>query len=237
MGNNNHHETRLAIWDADGTLAWQTLYLYWLPAVHNICQEYGVSVPEQRMANHLAHDPYAAPEYGLVPDLAPEFGDKVRAEALRLAETYPIKPSLTLVRVLKQLQAADVLQGVATSANRPWANAVLKNLGLHEGVFAKVVTRDDVPRGKTKPDPMQLEHIMEHTGINPESTAMIGDSPSDVRAGHAAQVGKNLLFRPNGHNFFHVSTPALDSELLSLATHRVETFGDISRVLLNGNLR
>lgn len=61
-------------------------------------------------------------------------------------------------------------------------------LGRHSlsGLFARIVTSDDVENGK--PHPEGILNILERTGICPDRAVMVGDGAYDVAAAHEAGI-------------------------------------------------
>jgi phosphoglycolate phosphatase len=86
-------------------------------------------------------------------------------------------------------EALALLEGYALAVltNKPgdMARAILEGLGV-AGRFARICGPEDVPA--RKPDPAGLRWLMAEAGAGPEATAMVGDSPVDVRTGRAAGV-------------------------------------------------
>ena len=86
-------------------------------------------------------------------------------------------------------EGLDLLEGYALAVltNKPgdMARAILEGLGV-AGRFARICGPEDVPA--RKPDPAGLRWLMAEAGAGPEATAMVGDSPVDVRTGREAGV-------------------------------------------------
>ncbi len=86
-------------------------------------------------------------------------------------------------------EALALLEGYALAVltNKPgdMARTILEGLGV-AGRFARICGPEDVPA--RKPDPAGLRWLMAEAGAGPEATAMVGDSPVDVRTGRAASV-------------------------------------------------
>jgi phosphoglycolate phosphatase len=76
---------------------------------------------------------------------------------------------------------------LAVLSNKPGdlCRAILEGLGVARA-FTRICGPEDVPA--RKPDPAGLRQLMEEAGAGPEDTAMVGDSPVDVRTGRAASV-------------------------------------------------
>jgi phosphoglycolate phosphatase len=111
-------------------------------------------------------------------DVLPVYLDIYRRGMLNETRLYPgVAETLSL------------LEGYALAVltNKPGdlARAILEGLGV-AGRFARICGPEDVPA--RKPDPAGLRELMAEAGAGPEATAMVGDSPVDVRTGRAAGV-------------------------------------------------
>ena len=78
---------------------------------------------------------------------------------------------------------------VATADDRDPTERTLDALGV-ASEFAALACADDGIRSKPEPDPVL--HLCRVLGIPPERTAVVGDSPSDLRMGRAAGARRNI---------------------------------------------
>jgi phosphoglycolate phosphatase len=92
-------------------------------------------------------------------------------------------PLADLTAVFTALRHAGRRIAVATTDDRRPTEATLASLGLVEDVEDIVCGDDD---GPTKPDPAVLVGIAARLGIRVERTAMVGDTPADLRMAHRA---------------------------------------------------
>ncbi|HUC17319.1 MAG TPA: HAD family phosphatase [Acetobacteraceae bacterium] len=104
-----------------------------------------------------------------------EYCETLMAEGIRL------KPGVT--ELLDFLEACALPVAIATSASRRAATLHLMRSGLGSRI-TKVVTRDDVTRGKPHPD-VYLE-AAHRVGAAPERCLAVEDSFNGIRAAHAA---------------------------------------------------
>jgi HAD superfamily hydrolase (TIGR01509 family) len=110
--------------------------------------------------------------------------------------------------------------GLATSANREVAEAVLAGSGLADS-FAVVVSGEEVPRGKPAPDIyLTAARTLE---VEPASSAAVEDSTNGLRAASAA--GMLVVALPN-----HAFPPA--PEALALAAVTLDSLDDLTPELL-----
>ncbi len=76
---------------------------------------------------------------------------------------------------------------MAVVSNKPeeFTMAILAGLKV-SSCFQVILGGDSLPTFKPSPEP--LLHVLRHLRISPARTVMIGDSPSDIAAGKAAEV-------------------------------------------------
>ena len=92
-------------------------------------------------------------------------------------------PLADLTGLFTTLRAAGRRIAVATTDDRVPTQATLAGLGLSDLVELVVSGDDDEP---TKPDPAMLHLIASRLGTAIERTAMVGDTPADLRMARAA---------------------------------------------------
>jgi len=83
--------------------------------------------------------------------------------------------------VLKKLNCYK--KGVITNTPRDCTTQIIKILGI-KSFFDVIMTNDDVNRGK--PDPEIVLKACDYLKVSPENVILVGDTSSDVLAGHAA---------------------------------------------------
>jgi len=101
-------------------------------------------------------------------------------------EPDPVATAVPLVDLgvlFGRLRDADLRIAVATTDDRRPTEATLAGLGLTGFVEALVCGDDD---GPTKPDPDALVAIAARVGTGVTRTAMVGDTPADLRMARAA---------------------------------------------------
>lgn len=139
----------------------------------------------RRWAEEEIHGLFGPPEEVLV---ARQVGEEAASERMRffydhyrthhhMASVYP-----GIRETLVALRDGGVPLGVLTNKGRTTALITLKELGL-SGFFPVVRTGSE---GPAKPEPGGLLAVLDELGGDAESSVMIGDSPTDVRAGKAA---------------------------------------------------
>ncbi len=91
-------------------------------------------------------------------------------------------------RTLGTLAKSGMSQGVITSRGET-AHVTLRNNNI-DGFFDKIVTNQDVRRGKPDPEGMLL--VLEHFNLKPTDVLMVGDMEADIL------IGKNTGVRTVG---------------------------------------
>ena len=110
--------------------------------------------------------------------------DAYRAHNLELYRDIRLFPGIE--DVLAQLRDSGRKLGIVTVKSRVTVELTFELLPLGE-YFDVVVDGDDVT--EHKPDPSGLELALERFGARAETAAYVGDSPFDLQAANAAQMG------------------------------------------------
>jgi phosphoglycolate phosphatase len=97
------------------------------------------------------------------------------------------RPVTDLQALLGRLRARVRLFAVATSDDRGPTERTLASLGI-AGEMATLACADDGIPNKPAPDPVL--RICERLGVEPGRTAVVGDSPADLRMGRAAGAAR-----------------------------------------------
>lgn len=135
-----------------------------------------------------------------------EIARRVIDEVVQRLRTVPIVPGAA--EALERFSHAFRL-GLATSAARPIAEAVLATTGWSD-YFDAVVSADDVERGKPEPD-VYLRAV-EQLKADPQRTAAIEDSTNGLRSAHAA--GLAVIAIPNREFAPHETALSLASRVI-----------------------
>ena len=93
------------------------------------------------------------------------------------------------------LKTTGVRIGCVTNKASQFTLPILKDLGISD-YFETVLCGDQVER--KKPDPQPLLMSAEKLGVSPQSSLMLGDSMSDVKAARAAEFG--IICMSYGYN-------------------------------------
>ncbi len=97
-----------------------------------------------------------------------------------MADIYP-----GMKEILEVLKSQGILLSIYTGKGREAAVITLKKIGIYE-FFDLIITGDEVK--EHKPSPEGIEVFLEKFHLQKDDVIMVGDSPSDVKAAHAAGV-------------------------------------------------
>lgn len=126
--------------------------------------------------------------------------DKVRVERVRISEALIAAASPETLRMPQAKEAVLWLKkkglpvAVASSTGYEHTEAHLRHAELWE-LFDAVVTGDQLPKGRGKPNPDIFLMAAEKLGVKPEDCIVVGDTPADVNAGFAA--GMTVILIPD----------------------------------------
>lgn len=106
------------------------------------------------------------------------YGEHHRAQCTATVQLYP-----GVGDGLQRFAAAGHPLAVVTNKPRPFADAILRHLGI-DRLLPVVVGGDCLPQ--RKPDPAPLRLALERLGCAAAGASMVGDGTTDLRAGRAA---------------------------------------------------
>lgn len=180
--------TRLAIFDCDGTLSDGQAAV--CEAMEAACAEVGLTAPPRADVRRIVGLSLPQAMRELYPQLAPEqHGELVEAykQAFRTARMAgqvhePIFDGV--VELLQRLHADGWALAVATGKSDRGLASTLTANGLTD-LFGSTHTADRYP---SKPHPAMILAAMDHALAEPANTVMIGDTVFDMQMAEAAQV-------------------------------------------------
>jgi phosphoglycolate phosphatase len=97
-----------------------------------------------------------------------------------------VRPITDLAVLFGRLHGAGLRVAIATSDDRDPTERTLAALGLDGAIDATVCADDGIP---VKPAPDMVLHLCAAVGVAPGRTAVVGDSPADLRMARAAGAG------------------------------------------------
>ena len=104
--------------------------------------------------------------------------------------TTIIERSSILSGVLEMIQQAKVhglKLAIASSSSHAWVDAHAKRLGIYHH-FDKVICSDDVPAGRTKPNPDLYLLALDKLRVRKDEAVVFEDSPNGVKAANRAGI-------------------------------------------------
>jgi len=110
---------------------------------------------------------------------------RYRAESDTVIHARPIQPGV--MELLAGGKARGLKLAIASSSPHAWVDSHLARLGL-AGYFEAVVCSEDVPPGRTKPNPDLFLEAAARLGVRKEAAVVFEDSPNGVNAARAAGI-------------------------------------------------
>jgi phosphonatase-like hydrolase len=130
-----------------------------------------------------------------------------------------VRPIAGAAETFATLRAAGVKVALDTGFSRPIAAAILDRLGWVEGATVDAtITSDEVARGRPHPD--MIRALMQRLNLtDPARVAKVGDTPSDLLEGTAAECGWVVGVTGGSHS---------ESQLVGHPhTHLIHTVADL----------
>ena len=194
----------LIAFDWDGTLFDSTGLI--TRCIQESCRDLGIAVPSDTDAAYviglgltdaLQH---AAP--GLPAERYPELGSRYRHHYF--ARQHELLLFDGTLEMLQALKARSHFLAVATGKNRRGLDEALAGSPL-AGLFDSTRTADETA---SKPHPMMLLQLMDHFGVTPERTLMIGDTTHDLQlAANAGAARVGVSYGAHDHTSFAAHAP------------------------------
>jgi HAD superfamily hydrolase (TIGR01509 family) len=156
---------------------------------------------------------YLVKDYGISSTKADFLKDCHEIAEIVYKERVKLTPGFR--RIVTEIERRGMPIGLASSSPKVWILGVLERFSIHAH-FSAVASADDVPKGRTKPEPDIYLHALKGLGLGPEGVLAVEDSALGVRAAKAAGL-RCAGFR-NGHN---------DAQNLSAADFEISALADL----------
>jgi HAD superfamily hydrolase (TIGR01509 family) len=166
----------------------------------NIYREYGFDLPQERWGSIIGgngHSDFDAAEHLSLLSQGRLDSDSLR-ERHHLESDRIICAQSTLPGVIDYIHEAKRLGlklAIASSSDLAWVHRHGTRLGVLE-YFDCIITREDVPLGKTKPNPDLFLTALKRLQVPKEAAIVFEDSPNGVKA--ANRAGIFVVVVPNG---------------------------------------
>ena len=108
-----------------------------------------------------------------------------RSESDALTLLQPILPGV--VDYLDKARRLGLCLAIASSSPHSWVDTHLTRLGLYHR-FDSIVCADDVPPGRTKPNPDLFLMALQRLEVQPSEAIVFEDSPNGIRAAKKAGI-------------------------------------------------
>lgn len=118
--------------------------------------------------------------------------DRYRRESDRLIHASSILPGV--LDLLDQARARGLKTAIGSSSPHSWVDTHAKRLGIFN-LFNHIICQDDVPPGRTKPNPDIYLKALEQLKVWNSEAVVFEDSPNGVEA--ARRAGIFVVAAPN----------------------------------------
>jgi HAD superfamily hydrolase (TIGR01509 family) len=108
-----------------------------------------------------------------------------RKEADKIIHASPIMPGV--VSMIEQAKDKGLQVAIGSSSPHSWVDTHAKRLGIFD-YFAHIICQDDVPHGRTKPNPDIFLKALDQLNVEKNAAAVFEDSPNGVLAARRAGI-------------------------------------------------
>lgn len=108
-----------------------------------------------------------------------------RREADSIIHANPILPGV--MNIVEEAQREGMKIAIGSSSPHSWVDAHVKRLGIQD-YFQDIICADDVPPGRTKPNPDIYLKTLEKLEVESGAAVVFEDSPNGVLAARRANI-------------------------------------------------
>lgn len=105
--------------------------------------------------------------------------------SLAQIRSQPVMPGV--LELIKDAKALGMKVAIASSSSHNWVDGHAERLGIIH-LFDKIICRDDVPPGRTKPNPDLYLLALEQLQVQKNEAVVFEDSPNGVKAANRAGI-------------------------------------------------
>jgi HAD superfamily hydrolase (TIGR01509 family) len=162
-------------------LVWQDIY-----------REHGFELPVGEWAKTVGG--YGISNFDPATHLADLSSEKLDIAALKLRyrqesdaiiHAKAILPGV--LEIIEEAKREGLKIAIGSSSPHAWVDAHVKRLGLHD-YFHDIICSDDVPPGRTKPNPDIYLKALERLAVRNDAAVVFEDSPNGVLAARRANI-------------------------------------------------
>ena len=110
---------------------------------------------------------------------------RYRKEADQVIHASPILPGVT--NMIEQAKENGLQVAIGSSSPHSWVDEHAKRLGIFH-YFDQIVCQDDVPPGRTKPNPDIFLKALDQLNVKNDAAVVFEDSPNGVLAARRAGI-------------------------------------------------
>lgn len=208
-------QTKLAIFDLDGTLA-ATLPSYWREKIPQLAKRFGVDCPPKEMFDAFWYENNNQDIFQRYFNTTP----KQFWEAFRKLDDFGRKLDAVQLYhdadVLFPLKEKGLLLAICTSARRKAAESVANLFGTE--FFDKIEVCNQYERFAAKPCPDGLLYIVRFFGLKNEEAIFVGNADDDLLAGKNAGI-ETLIVDRKEYKFNFSFEPKIIQTLYEIFDH------------------
>jgi HAD superfamily hydrolase (TIGR01509 family) len=170
-------------------LVWQSIYMEYgreLPAHewNETIGGYGLSSFDA--AEHLTHLTQGQLD-------AVSLRARHQVESTAIIADSPILPGVE--NIIYEAKKLGLKLAIASSSPHAWVDTHAKRLGIHD-YFDKIVCADDVPPGRTKPNPDLFLKALDQLKVRKSDAIVFEDSPNGAKAAQSAGIFVVVITNP-----------------------------------------
>jgi len=106
-------------------------------------------------------------------------------ESSKIVHANPILPGV--MSMIEQAKESGLQVAIGSSAPHSWVDSHTKRLGIFD-YFDCVICQDDVPHGRTKPNPDIFLKVLDQLEVDKDAAVVFEDSPNGVLAAQRAGI-------------------------------------------------
>jgi putative hydrolase of the HAD superfamily len=170
-------------------LVWQSIYMehgYELPA-----HEWSKTIGGYGISNFDAAEHLTLLTQGQLD--AVSLRARHRVESTAAIAASPIMPGVE--NIMSEAKKLGLKLAIASSSPHAWVDTHAKRLGIYE-YFDKVICADDVPPGRTKPNPDLFLKALDQLKVQKSEAIVFEDSPNGAKAAQSAGIFVVVVTNP-----------------------------------------